>query len=1072
MRRFLSLLTVLMLCGVFAFAQGRVVSGKVTDPDGKAVSFATVKIRGSQTGLSADVNGAYSIKVKDGDQLEFSGAGFESQRVTVRSSENVINVQLRPNVSLSEVVVTAMGIKRQSKELGYSTTTVKTEELTQAKVTNVATGLAAKVSGLQVNLINNGVKADTRITLRGNRSILGNNQALLVVDDVQLPISYISTLNPNDVDNVTVLKGASASALYGSEASNGVIIITTKKGQKGKPMIKVSSTASFETISYMPEFQNEFGPWGGEPLNAPGNVIFPYSPYAPYTPYENQNYGPRYNGLKVPIGAPIRVFRNDGSFFIAQDSTLYAAKANAKKGFFDQGLTWTNDVSYSAGDDKSKFFFSFQDVNIKGVLPKDVSRRNGIRANGSRENGIFRVDYNVGYTINHINTSPGTGVPYSSTSGNGGGYTGGGSYFQNRPVYWTVINQPSMVDLRDYRNWQKNPFADPDGFYNAYYGNPWWQIDQTRLDERNNDLIANFALTLKPWDWLDVTYRAGITRNDYTNKYTQRGYTFAAWSIADTLGAGNIPSGVKKLSPSQGDAISFNQRLSSDLLATIHKTHKNFDFKFILGTSLNDNRSRVLSASASVLVIPDFFNISNRVGEPAVTEGFVQTRRVGAFADLTVGYKNYLFLHGSLRNDWTSLLSEKNRSYLYPAIDMAFVFTDAIKGLQNNDVLSYGKFRAAYSRTAQVSIGAYSLANTFNAGGGFPFGSVAGFSVNGSFSNPNIKPEFSTDKEVGLELGFLKNRILLSGAYYHTNTNNQTIPITISSSTGFTSAVVNSGEMVNKGYELDLKVSPIVKTRSGFRWDFGINYSHNDNTVKFITDSLHDVPVGASAFAIVGQPYPVLKTSDWMRDPDGHIIVSKTTGYPTLDPTPRIMGATNPPNKVGVNTSISFKGFTLTMVADGRFGAVIDNGIGSSLDFTGVSAYSAQSGRQPFVIPNSVYWDGAKYVPNTNINTQDGNLSFWAGTWNTSESNYVNSADFWKLREFSLGYTVPKKLLNSYIKAVSFQVTGRNLFTKKSKDNVWSDPEFANNTGNGTGRTDINQLPPTKFIAVSLNLTF
>ena len=1070
MRRFLSLFTMLMLCGVFAFAQNRVVSGKVTDKDGNAVPFSTIKIKGSPVGTQADATGAFAIKVKDGTVLEISSAGYTTVDVNVGSRTTITQVlELSGTGRLTEVVITALGVKRQSKELGYSTTTINTNELTQAKVTNVATGLAAKVSGLSINLVNNGVKPDTRITLRGNRSILGNNQALLVVDDIQLPISYISTLNPNDVDNVTVLKGASASALYGSDASNGVIIVTTKKGTKGKAVIKVSSTASFETIAYMPEFQNDFGPFGGEPLNAPGMIVFPYQPYVPYAPYENQNYGPRYNGMKVPIGAPIRVYRNDGSYFIAQDSTLYASKPNAKRDFFDKALTWTNDVSFAGGDEKSKFYFSFQDVNAKGVLPKDVSRRDAIRANGSRESGIFRVDYNVGYSITKTNTTPGSGVGFSSTTGVGGGFAGGGGYFQNRPLYWNIINQPSMVDLRDYRNWQNNPYASPDGFYNAYYGNPAWQIDQTRLAEDNNDLLANFILTAKPTDWLDFSFKAGIARNDYNNKYTQRGLTFSAWAIADTLGSGR---GTAPVSPNQGDALSFSQILTGDFLTSIHKTFKSFDFKLIGGTSLRDSKARILSASAASLIIPDFFNIGNRVGEATVGENFTENRRIGVFGDLTVGYKNYLFVHGSVRNDWTSLLADNNRSFAYPAGDLSFIFTDAIKSLNNNNFLSYGKIRGAISKTGQVSIGAYQLASIFGVGPGFPFGGVGGYTVGTNSANANIKPEFTVEKEVGIELGFLKNRIYLTGAVYQTNTTNQTINIQISSATGYTSAVVNSGEMSNKGAEIDLKVSPIVKTRSGFRWDIGANYSYNKNTMESLGFGLSEVNVGGNAYAIVGQPYPVLKVIDWMRDNQGRIIIDKVSGYPSQDPLPKIMGTTNPPTHVGLNTSISFKGFTLSVVADGRFGAIIDNGIGSNLDFTGVSAYSASAGRQPFVIPNSVYWDGAKYVPNTNINTKDGNVSFWANTWNGAESNYINSADFWKIREFSLGYTFPKKLLNSYIKGVSMQITGRNIFTKKAKENVWSDPEFSANNGNGTGQTNINQLPPTKFIAFSLNVTF
>ena len=1055
MRRFLSLFTMLMLCGVLAFAQNRVVSGKVTDTDGKPVPYATVKIKGGSVGLPADANGAFSIKVKDGDVLEISSASFEMQRITIRNTTGAVNVQLKAAVSMEGVVVTGYGIKRQAKEIGYSAARVNTDELNQAKVTSIATGLAGKVSGMAINLVNNSVKPDVRILLRGTRSLTGNNQPLLVIDGVQMSsLSYLASLNPNDVDNVTVLKGGSASAVYGSDGSNGVIIVTTKKGTTKTPVIKLSSTASFESIAYMPEFQNEFGQWGGEPANAPGMIVFPEQPGFIYAPYENQNYGPRYNGQKVPIGGPVRVYRNDGSFFTAQDSAIYSAKPNAKRAFFDKALTFTNDVSYAAGDDKSKFFFSFQDVNTKGVLPGDVNRRDAIRANGSRESGIWRVDYTVGYTISKTNTSQ-------------------GSYFQDRPLYWTIINQPANVDLRNYRNWRQDPFASPDGYFNAYYGNPWWQIDAARLDERNNDLIGSFSIGVKPVEWLDISYKVGYTRNDYSNKYTREGYNFADWAIADVQGAGNIPSGVKVLSPTESDAMSYSRRLTGDFMATLHKTHKNFDYKFIVGSPMLDGYSRSMNMSATSLVIPGLYNIGNRLGEANVSEGISQFRRVGAYVDLTVGFKNYLFLHGSARNDWDSRLAEKNRSFFYPGADISFVFSDAFKALQNNkSFLSYGKLRGGYSKTGNVNVGVYSLANTFDVGGGFPFGSIPGFTVNGSYKNPNLKPEFITDLEVGLDLGFLKNRINLSGTVYKSNSINQTLTALISPATGFTSSLVNDGEVQNRGYEIDLKLTPLLKSRSGIRWDVGANYSYNESKVIKLNGGTQEISLGNSAYATVGKPYPQLKVSDWKRDADGHIIVDKNTGYPSRATATSYMGTSTAPTRVGINTSVSYKGFTLSAVADGRFGAVIDNAIGSSLDFTGVSAYSAQSGRQPFVIPNTVYFDGAKYVPNTNINTQNGNLGFWANTWNTAESNYVTSADFWKLREVSLGYSVPKKVLTGYIKAISMQVTGRNLFTKKAKENMWTDPEFANTTGNSSGVTDINQLPPTKFVQFSLNFTF
>lgn len=1092
MKRNVVLLFVIMLYACVVQAQTRVVNGKVTEKSGDAVPFATISVKGLKSSVVAGVDGSFSIHAKTGDVLEVTAVGFENGEATVGSTALVNIILNKTSNTLNDVVVTtALGIQRQAKELGYATTKVTNADLTQAKVTNVATGLAGKVAGLQVNLVNNGVKPDVRVTLRGNRSILGNNQALLVVDDIQLPISYLSTINPDDVDNVTVLKGASASALYGSAASNGVMIITTKKGTRGKPQVRLNSTVSLESISYMPEFQNEFGQYAGEPANFPGVVPMSSNPYIVYVPYENQNYGPRFNGQMVPIGAPVRFYNPDGSYTIKQDSVPYSANPDAKRGFFNTGITTQNEISYSAGDEKSRFYLSVQDVNAKGIIPKDVNRRDAIRINGSRQSGIFSADYSIGYTMSHSNVTPGAGVPFTYGTIDPlnvftGYQNGGGGYFQNRALYWNIINQPATVNLRRYRNWQTDPFASPDGYYNAYYGNPWWQIDQTRFDEKTTSLLGTISLTLKPATWLTLNYKASIARDDYNNKYTQAGYTFADWAIADTLQSGNIPSSVKKYSPNEGDATSYNQIITSNFLASARKTYGDFDITLIGGTQLIENRNRAMSVAAGTLVIPDFYNINNRVGNPFVFENTQHTRLMGVYGDLTVGYKHYLFVHGSLRNDWNSLLSEANRSYLYPAVDAAFIFTDALNIFKNSKVISYGKIRVAHSQTAQVSIFPYRLDNKFFAGNGFPFGGVAGYTVGNASNNPNIKPEISVDDEIGLELSFLQNKINFSAAVYNTNTKDQTIPISISSSTGFTTALVNSGEMQNKGIELDLKYN-ILNNRNGVKWDVGFNYSYNKNTVKSIGFGLPDVTlpnVFANANAVptniaaaVGLPYSQIKTNDWVRSPDGRIVVDKNTGLPTLDTKQKLFGTTVPPTKIGITTSVTFKGFTLSAVADARFGAVIMNGIGPSLDFTGVSKYSTLSGRQPFVIPNTVYKDGDKYVPNTNINTGNPNAgaqSFWASTWNTAGSNYVNSADFWKLRELSLTYNFSKETLGhiKFINALSIGLVGRNLIMIKAKDNIWSDPEFSNTNGNAVGNTDINQLPPTRFYGANLSVVF
>ncbi len=1098
MRKFLTLLAVLVLLGSLAFSQTKVVTGKVTDQAGQAVPFATIRVKGTKVGTSADAEGYYTIKATPSQTLVITGTGITAKEVAVGDAAT-LNIEVQhQTTSLSEVVVTSLGIQRQSKELGYSTSKVNTSELTQAKVVNVATGLAGKVSGLQINLVNNGVKPDVRVTLRGNRSILGNNEPLLVFDGIQLPVTYLSLFNPDDVANVTILKGASASALYGSAASNGVMIVTTRKG-KPKPIITFSSTVNFESIAYLPKFQGTFGPYGGEgnqnPIennNFAGVVGIGDNPYVVYVPYENQNYGPRYNGQKVPIGPPIRVYAPDGTYTIQQDSTNYTALKNAKSSFFNTGIQTQNGLTYAVGDDKSNFYVSFQDVLSHGIIPKDQSRRDNFHINGTHSTGIFTAQYSLNYTVTKTDVTAEDQTPFrwGTLPVYVGSYgpTSGGGYFQNRPLYWNIINQPANIDFKSYRNWQTDPFANPNGYFNAYYGNPWWQIDQSRMVENQSDLLGTLSLDLKPTSWLDVNYRVSLARDDYSNQYTQAGFTFAPWAVADTLGSGSIPSSVIAFPPSSGNASSFNQTLNSELLIEGTKTFGDFNGKLILGGQVIANNAQIMSMSASALVIPDFYNISNRLGTPTVGQDIYQQRVIGAFGDLTVGYKNFLFLHGSLRNDWNSLLSEDNRSYLYPAVDAAFVFTDGISSMSNSKFLSFGKIRAAWARTAQVSILPYSLQNTFDPGNGFPFGGTAGYSVNGQFANPNIKPEISEDFEIGLDLGFLNNRINLSVAAYNTNTNNQTIPITISAATGYTSAFVNSGEMQNQGIEVDLRFTPLLKTESGFRWDVSANFAYNKNTVKSLGYGLQQVTIvnpfatenqiANATVAAVGKAYGQIQTTDWNRAPSGQIIVDPVTGAPSLNNTPQLFGTTVPPTKIGITTSVSYKGFTLNAVADGRFGAVLFNGIGPALDFTGVSGYSASSGRQSFIMPNTVISDGnGKYTNNTSITSGKPNLganNFWASTWNQGGVNYVNSADFWKLRELSLVYNFPAKTLAplKYINAMTLSFVARNLITIRAADNIWADPEFANTNGNATGNTDVNQLPPTKFLGFNITLTF
>ena len=422
MRKFLMLFALLMFSGVLASAQTFGVSGTVKDEAGAPVPFATVTETGTRNATTADANGNYTIKMKGNGTLTFTATGFNGVKAVPVAG--VADVILRRNsTELSTVTITGYGIKRDPKSLGTSVAKLDNKELTQGKVTNIATGLSGKVSGLQITNVNSSVSQNTRVTLRGNRSILGNNEALVVIDDIVMSRdqggALLAQLNPNDVENISILKGGSASAIYGSDGSNGVIIVTTKKGTKGRPVINYSNTTEVQEIAYLPKLQKVFGEYGGE-LSGDGVFYFPENPVVPFVSYENQNYGPRFNGAPIILGAPVRFYNSDGTYFDSLQHATYSAKPNALLNFFNKGITEQNDLSISGGDDKSRFFVSLQDVSIDGTIPKDKNHRDAIRANGSRDFGKLTVSYSADYTVQHSNTTPGAFGVAGSPSTYGG----------------------------------------------------------------------------------------------------------------------------------------------------------------------------------------------------------------------------------------------------------------------------------------------------------------------------------------------------------------------------------------------------------------------------------------------------------------------------------------------------------------------------------------------------------------------------------------------------------------------------------------------------------------------------
>ena len=1100
--RKLVLLMLFIVPSIFLWAQVRTVTGKVTNEKGEPVANATVKEVGNgKNVVEADENGNFSIKVKANAKLTVSYNEYTAYSFTPVDGLNTVTLKGSSAQKLDEVLInTALGSKKQKKELGYATTQVSASELMKGKATNIGSALNGKVAGLTITTPNSGVDNDVRLVLRGNRSLRGNNQPILVLDGSVVPISYINSINANDIESINILKGAGATAVYGNEASNGALIVTTKKGAKGKSTINFSSSLTVEQVSFMPKMQNQFGSNGGEAVDSTGNPL--------YIPYENQSYGPKYDGHMVRLGLPVRVFDATGNYHYDSLMVPYSARPDEKRNFFKDATTFQNDISFSHADlNGGQFFVSLQNLQRNGVVPNDVFKRNTVRVSASKEINKFTLAFNVSYAKSNTDVV--------------------GLSERDEPLYMSVLQTPAHVPLTQLQDVVNNPFATQSGYFNAYYGNPYWTIQNSRNKTWKDDILANVDFTYKATKWLTASYKISYSGDYQTYEVFRNGMQYDSWLAEDAAifdpfgGAAGTKFQGTKIAPHGFRGASTTSRLQGDfLLKATHDFSSDFGAVLLLGATANESQYKVTESGRDVNgTINDYDNLGSIWG-PATAVGnplsyFDQTlqRSTGMFADLSLKYRNYLFLHTSVRRDADSRLEPANRVFVYPAADLSFLFSEAIPAVKNFAPLNSGKIRVSVAKVGNISVGPYSTRNTYSAatGYGFPYtsstGTINGYQLSTAFNNPNLAPEFTTEKELGLELVWLKNRLTTDFSFYQQNTTNQTLYANISYATGGGNMLQNIGETQNTGYEMAIK-GIIVQTRK-VQWSLGFNFSHNDNKVVSITPNITQLALntdgtesgtsglGGGVYAITGGVYPTLQTTDWIRDPaTGKIIVDSKTGTPTKSSTIKSFGTTVAPDMLGLNSSVSYGNFSLSAVAEYRHGAVLMNSMAPNMDFAGISENSVKYNRQPFILPNSEYMNSnGQYVANTNVYTNTGsgavsnNINFFANLYNQVGSNYVTSADFWKLREVSISYEIPTKLLGKtkFIRGGNVSIFGRDLLMILPKENMWTDPEFNNATaskhnasgstanassGNGTGITSLDQTPSTRKFGVALNLTF
>jgi TonB-linked SusC/RagA family outer membrane protein len=1047
------MLIVSLLVVLSVWAQQRTIRGKVTDNKGAPVAGATVVVRGQNVSTQTNEEGVFTIAAPTGSTLVITNIGYGTKEISV-GPENEITVSLsEQSRELSEVIVTAGGVRREVRTLGYSAPTIKNEELTRARERSVLNSLQGKVAGVNINSSSGGVGSSTRIVFRGGTSLLGNNQALIVVDGIPIDNSQIdpgdnlnnqvdagnrgNDINPDDVESVTVLKGPAAAALYGSRAANGALIITTKRGSRlGAKRTEVTLTSAFsqESILKLPDYQNSYGQ--GVDKDHPDLR-------------ENWSWGPKFDGVVRPWGQVV-----EGE----QRVKPYVGLPDNVKEFFDIGQVFNNGISLTQNNERNSYYVSFNNINQKGIMPGTEYNRTSIRLTGTAE---LSSKFYSNATVNYIRSEGDLSVQGQGSS-----------------PYDQVLQTPrdiSLLELKDYKN---NKFNTPTGYYGAYTVNPWWYLGEDSYTSNVNRILGNIELGYKPVSWLDILYRLGT---DVTSDFRRQ---IQAKMI--------IPAGTQNADNTFEGAYSEQsigiRELTSDLIATGRFNLTNdLTLRALVGHNYRQRTVRESYTRINDLVIPNLYVLTNTAGTPTSSNLFpdyAERRLFGLYGDLNFGYKNFLFLGLTGRNDWSSTLPEGNNSFFYPSANLSFVFSDAFT---MPDWISYGKVRVSAARVGNDA-DPYLLQSVFvpgtvsdgfqNSQVDFPFNGIPGYTLSTTIGNPELTPEFTTSYEGGAEASFLQNRLGIDFTFYRNKTTDQIVTLPIAATTGYTFKVSNVGQVSNKGVELLLRGQPVRS--KDFLWEVTATYSKNKSNVDEIAEGITRIALpgvgfsGGTLVAEVGQPYGQFFGSGFLRDSLGRVVVNGTTGYPIVDPEAKTFGTYQPDWMGSLFNSFSYKGFTLTALLDGRKGGVFFSRTKSLQAFVGTDPKTLYNDREPFVVPNSSILDPAtgKYVENTSVKVQNV-INYWTVYQSETAMENLVDASFLKLREVTLSYNFSKDLIRKLpISALQVGLIGRNLWLKTDDENTYSDPEMSSwGTGNGQGY-EYGSIPSVRSYGANIRITF
>ncbi|WGQ10186.1 SusC/RagA family TonB-linked outer membrane protein [Pedobacter gandavensis] len=1014
MKKSLPLLMLLVLFSIAAWAQTRTITGTVTAvSDQKPLPGVSIRVVGQKTGTLTNAAGKYSIQVTGTNlSLEFSYLGFKSQTKTIGSNDEVNVSLVDEETNLNEIVVTALGIKREKRTLTYSTQEVGGNALVAAKENNLVNALAGKVAGVQITNSSGAAGSSSKIVIRGNTSLTGENGALFVVDGVPInnseagnPDGALSAggtanraidIDPNIIESVTILKGAAASALYGSAAARGVVIITTKTG-KGKPSVSISSGVTVDHPIF-PEFQDKYAQGSnGEYIDGNNGEL------------GSGSWGPLIDGLTVN-GVPVQ-------------------KHDPRKEFFRTGFTTDNTVAVSGATDKSTYLVSYSYLKTKGTIPGTDFGRHSFFTKFSNN---ITDKINVIGQLNYVNTSNDR-LPEGNSLAS---------------PFWTVYAAPI--------SWDPFPTTYPDGtqrVFRAARNNPYWLVDNVKFNSLVNRFLPVFTVTYNPTPWLTITERVGADIfNDATHYHEAPG----------------IVGGESDNGKMYNREINFRQ-YNHDLIIEAKKNFSDDFFGSILiGNNILASDQKTVFDKGIGLSAKDFYNISNASTQiSTITES--NYRKVGVYAQLTGEYKKMLSLSLTGRYDGTSVLNSDKQFYPYGSASGAFIFTEAL-GMNNNPIMNFGKFRISYSYVGNDNVAPYSIGTPYIkpiiGNIEFPYDNLNGFLLTNTYGDKNLKNEGLKEFETGFEFKFLKSRLNFEATYFNKVSQDliSTTPITPSS--GFNAAVINAASMYNRGVEFVLGGTPI-KTKD-LTWDIALNFTKINNKVTEIGQGLDNIQfagfVSPGVFAYKDQPYAVIFGSRYLRNDAGRLVIDDE-GYPIIDEQLGPIGNTVPKWNAGLTTTLNYKGISLSAVLDMKKGGDVYNLDNFYLNFYGVTKVTED--RTATKVFDGVTEDGSENTKQVTLDQR-----YYQENFSAVDENGVEDGTYIKLRQVTLAYTFPAELLRKTpFKGLSLSATGRNLWFY-TPHYTGSDPEVSlYGTGNGGGFTNF-VTPSNKSFNFAVKVTF